>query len=155
MKSHAFIILALLLVQMTLIIADDKPALKSADEFVALLNDIQKELNAEKRQEDQGVCENKIRLHVRRLKTFSEQRRFAYISYHFAELYRDIDDSLFKSGYRCAFFECLSLMAKDKSVDALKAFQHMKAHLRLDFYDGGFAHDFESAMRAQADPELK
>lgn len=150
LNYRTFIFLTFLLGQAMPTIADDKPALKIADEFVALLSDIQKELKAEKSIKNQAACENNIRLHVKKLKTFKEQCGFAYIAYQFSRLYGDLEDDQFCSGYRCAFTQCLFLMAKDKSKDAQNSFHHMKEHLKLDFYDGGLAHDFESAMRTQA-----
>ena len=150
LNRSIYIILAVMLAQIASAFAEDKSALDTASGFVTLLNDIQKELAAEKNDEDRGVCERKIRLHVRRLKSFWEQNQFAYIAHHFSELGGDAD-GLYKSAYRVAFIESLFLMAKDKSEDAEKAFKLMKAQLQLDFFDGALALEFNSAMRAQAD----
>jgi len=117
--------------------------------YVEILGDIQKELKVASETADLNVCLKRISSNLQRLKSFDDQYAFAMISYTF---FRISEQGYCVTAYEHSFFECLQMMAKDKSKEAADTLQRMKSKLHLD---GGLGLGMDSAIKLQANPAYK
>ena len=109
----------------------------------------QKELKVASETADLNVCLKRISSNLQRLKSFDDQYAFAMISYTF---FRIREQGYCVTAYVHSFFECLQMMAKDKSKEAADTLQRMKSNLHLA---GGLGLGMDSAIKLQANPAYK